>query len=59
MKIWTALAEIYTMLSFAPFWNLISIVSFKIAEMFADFLQNVTKSPRILLNFADCLLNFN
>ena len=43
------------------FWNpfsndLIPIFSLKIAEHFADFLQNVAKFVRILLNF---LLNFD
>ena len=73
---WKALAEIYTMHSFAPFWNALlctvlvgsvwvkkytkiniekmksgSIFSLKIAEFFADFLQNFAR------NFAGFLLN--
>ena len=36
---WKALAEIYTMHSFAPFSNL--NFSLKIAEIFAEFLQTV------------------
>jgi len=47
---WKALAEIYTLHSFAPFSNLI-LFSFKIAECFADFLHNFAKFTRILLNF--------
>ena len=42
---WKALAEIYTMHSFAPFWNLNFFV--KNAESFADFLN------RILQNLPD------
>ena len=60
-----ALAEIYTMHSFAPFWNripkneenrsLISIFSLKIAAFFADFykiimLQNLPEFAEFLLN---------
>ena len=46
---WKALAEIYAMHSFAPFSNLKIFV--KIAEIFADFFQNVATFARILLNF--------
>ena len=46
-----ALAEIYTMHSFAPFSNLIAE---KIAENFADFLQMFTNFAIVLLNFAKC-----
>ena len=41
---WKALAEIYTMHSFAPFWKLNFCL--KIAEIFALFLPNL-----FLLNF--------
>ena len=69
---WKALAEIYTMHSFAPFWNpyaktgekgawhrsLISIFSLKIAEMFADFFQIFANFARVLLNFCKNLAKF-
>ena len=46
---WKALAEIYSMHSFAPFSNLNFFV--KIVEMFADFLQKFANFARILLKF--------
>ena len=55
---WKALAEIYTMHSFAPLWNrirsLISKFSLKIAEFFAVFspkFRKINKFAKILLNF--------
>ena len=53
---WKALAEIYTMHSFAPLHrSLISKFSLKIAEFFAEFFavffQNFTNFARIFLNF--------
>ena len=49
---WKALAEIYTVHSFAPLSNF--NFPLKIAEVFAVFLQNVANFARLLLN----LLNF-
>ena len=46
---WKALAEIYTMHSFAPFSNLKIFV--KIAEFYAVFSKNFANCARTLLNF--------
>ena len=42
---WKALAEVYTMHSFAP-RSLISKFSIKIAELFAVFFQNFANLPK-------------
>ena len=54
---WKALAEIYTMHSFAPFSNLNFFV--KNCWIFCWFLQNVAKFARMLLNFCWIFAKFD